>query len=223
VYLEHHSGYFRAVEQDIAEAAANREGLALLDIGTGTGERLQRVVSEVRPHRVAAIDESPEMAALARGNCPSAQVLAMPLAAPGLPAALSAKFDLVTCLSNVLGHIPRAQLVPGLQQIRSLLKPGAAFVFDVNNRYNAVAYGRLSAARNVARDLLVPSGGDFTAAYRHGDEVLHTPVHLFSPSEVARFLRKSGFEVASLSFRDYVTGQPRGRFGGSIVVKAVSA
>jgi SAM-dependent methyltransferase len=222
-YLERHVGYFRAVEKEIAAAAANRKGLALLDVGTGTGERLQRVVSQIRPDHVAAIDESPEMAALAQSNCPGAQVLAIPLAAPELPSALSAKFDLVTCLSNVLGHVPRTQLVPGLSQIRSLLKPGGAFVFDVNNRYNAVTYGPLSVIRNVARDCVLPGGGDFTAAYRNGDEVLHTPVHLFSPSEVTRLLRRSGFEVASLGFRDYVTGQPRGRFGGSIVVKAVSA
>ncbi|MFI0263040.1 class I SAM-dependent methyltransferase [Streptomyces sp. NPDC017056] len=222
-YLERHTRYFRAVEKEIAAAAGNRKGLALLDVGTGTGERLQRVVSEIRPDHVAAIDESPDMAALAQRNCPGAQVLAIPLAAPELPAALSAKFDLVTCLSNVLGHIPRTQLVPGLQQVRSLLKPGGAFVFDVNNRYNAVTYGPLSVMRNVARDCLLPGGGDFTASYRSGEEVLHTPVHLFSPSEVARLLRASGFKVASLGFRDYATGQQRGRFGGSIVVKAVSA
>ncbi|GAA3193846.1 MULTISPECIES: class I SAM-dependent methyltransferase [Streptomyces] len=222
-YLERHTRYFRAVEAEIAAAAGNRKGLALLDVGTGTGERLQRVVSEIHPDHVAAIDESPEMAALAQRNCPSAQVLAMPLAAPGLPAALADGFDLVTCLSNVLGHIPRTQLVPGLRQVRSLMRPGGAFVFDVNNRYNAVAYGPLSVIRNVARDCVFPGGGDFTASYRSGDKVLHTPVHLFSPSEVVRLLRESGFKVASLGFRDYVTGQERGRFGGSIVVKAVSA
>ncbi|WP_413751853.1 methyltransferase domain-containing protein [Streptomyces sp. R-74717] len=222
-YLERHTGYFRAVEKEVAAAAGNRRGLALLDVGTGTGERLQRVVSEIRPDHVAAIDESPEMAVLAQSNCPGAQVLAMPLGAPELPGAFSERFDLVTCLSNVLGHIPKTQLVPGLKKIRSLMKPGGAFVFDVNNRYNAVTYGPLSVIRNMARDRVLPGGGDFTAAYRNGDEVLHTPVHLFSPSEVAWMLRESGLKIASIGFRDYVTGQERGRFGGSIVVKAVSA
>ncbi|GGK01865.1 hypothetical protein GCM10011583_36860 [Streptomyces camponoticapitis] len=237
-YLERHAGYFRAVERVLAEAAGDREGLALLDVGTGTGERLQRIVTEIRPSRVVAIDESPEMAALARRNCPSAEVLAIPLAAPQLPAALSstsdaltvdaaksdgAKFDLVTCLSNVLGHVPRAQLLTGLKQVRSLLKPGGSFVFDVNNRYNAVSYGRFRAVRNLVRDRLLPGGGDFTTAYRNGDEVLRTSVHLFSPSEVAGLLGESGFTLTFLGFRDYSTGRERGRFGGSIVAKAVNA
>ncbi|MFI6081758.1 class I SAM-dependent methyltransferase [Streptomyces sp. NPDC051217] len=232
-YLERHAGYFRAVERVLAEAAGDREGLALLDVGTGTGERLQRIVTDIRPARVVAIDESPEMAALARKNCPSAEVLAIPLAAPQLPAALSstsdetksdgAKFDLVTCLSNVLGHVPRTQLMTGLKQVRTLLKPGGSFVFDVNNRYNAVSYGRLRVIRNLARDRVLPGGGDFTTAYRNGDEVLRTSVHLFSPSEVAGLLRESGLTMTFLGFRDYTTGRERGRFGGSIVAKAVSA
>ncbi|GAA3853347.1 class I SAM-dependent methyltransferase [Streptomyces sedi] len=221
-YMTRHEGYFEAVEGEVA-AAVGQPGLALLDVGTGTGERLSRVVARVRPGHVAAIDESPEMAALARRNCPEARVLAKPLGAPELPDALAKRFDLVTCLSNVLGHVPSAQLVPGLRQIRELLTPGGVLVFDVNNRYNAVAYGRLSALRNVARDRLRSGSGDFTASYRNGDRVLHTSVHLFSPSEVARLLRESGFRVARMAFRDYSTGQARGRFGGSIVVKAVSA
>ncbi|WP_190122989.1 class I SAM-dependent methyltransferase [Streptomyces inusitatus] len=221
-YLERHTGYFRAVEKEIATAAGNRRGLALLDVGTGTGERLQRIISAIHPDRVAAIDESPDMAALAQRNCPSAQVLAIPLSAPELPGELSDRFDLVTCLSNVLGHIPKAQLIPALKQVRSLMKPDGVFIFDVNNRYNAATYGPLSVIRNMARDRVLPGGGDFTAAYRNGDEVLQTPVHLFSPSEVARMLRESGLKAAKIGFRDYVTGQERGRFGGSIVVKAVS-
>ncbi|WP_036530477.1 class I SAM-dependent methyltransferase [Nocardia sp. CNY236] len=219
-YLEQHSGYFQAVERVIFAAAADRRGIAVLDVGTGTGERLQRVVSVIRPDRVVAIDESPEMAALAQRNCPTAEVHAVALGSPDLPAAIPGTFDLVICLSNVLGHVPRTQLVPGLNQIRNMLKPGGAFVFDVNNRYNAVRYGVFQTMRNMVRDGLLPGGGDFVAAYRDGDTLLQTPVHLFSRAEVVRLVRSSGFEIVDLEFRDYATGRERNRFGGSIVVEA---
>lgn len=222
-YLEQHAGYFRAVEDVIADVAGDRRGIAVLDVGTGTGERLSRVISTLRPDRVVAIDESPEMAALAARNCPSAQVLALPLGSPELPAAVTGGFDLVICLSNVLGHIPAPLLVPGLRQIRDLLKTDGVFVFDVNNRYNAVRFGVLRTVRNMVRDRLLPGGGDFLAAYRDGDTVLRTPVHLFSPAEVVDMVERAGFAPAHLEFRDYATGRERGRFGGSIVVKAVRA
>ncbi|MFH9477532.1 class I SAM-dependent methyltransferase [Streptomyces anulatus] len=221
-YLERHGGYLLAVEKAIVEVAGDREGIELLDVGAGTGERLQRLVAELRPGRVVAIDESPEMAALARENCPAADVRALALGDPALPSAIPGAFDLVTCLSNVLGHVPRAQLVPGLRQIRGLLRPGGTFVFDVNNRYNAASYGPFNALRNVLRDCVLPGGQDFTAAYRAGDEVLRTRVHLFRASEVAALLKEAGFSSARIGFRDYETGEERGRFGGSIVVKAVN-
>ncbi|KDQ69926.1 class I SAM-dependent methyltransferase [Streptomyces sp. NTK 937] len=221
-YLRRHDGYLLAVEKAIAEAAGGRSAIALLDVGTGTGERLRRLVAELRPDRVVAIDESPEMVALARRNCPAAEVRALALGDPRLPSAIPGAFDLVTCLSNVLGHVPRDLLVPGLRQIRGLLKPGGAFVFDVNNRYNATSYGAFRVARNVLRDCVLPGGQDFTAAYRAGDEVLRTQVHLFRAPEVAALLREAGFESAHIGFRHYATGEERGRFGGSIVVKAVN-
>ncbi|WP_226366959.1 bifunctional 2-polyprenyl-6-hydroxyphenol methylase/3-demethylubiquinol 3-O-methyltransferase UbiG [Pseudonocardia sp. ICBG162] len=220
-YVRRHAGYLFAVEKAIIEVSNGRSDIALLDVGTGTGERLQRLVLELLPNRVTAIDNSREMVALARRNCPVADVRTLALGDPELSSAIPGGFDLVTCLSNVLGHVPRDLLVPGLRQIRSLLKPGGTFVLDVNNRYNAASYGGGRVARNIIRDCVLPRGRSFTAAYQAGDEVLRTQVHLFRPAEVIALLRKSGFASVRVGFRDYATGEECGRFAGSIVAKAV--
>ncbi len=220
-YLDRHRRYFDSVEAIIFDATVGRGTVSLLDVGTGTGERLSRLVSEIRPNRVVAIDESPEMATLARTNCPSAEVLTMPLAGPEFAAAVSGQFDLVTCLSNVLGHVPADQLLSGLQQIESVLRPGGVFIFDVNNRYNAVNYGTLRVIRNRLRDSIFRGNGEFVATHGKGADEVRTPVHLFTRAEVVSLLRSAGFAIEMIAFRNYETGRKTCQFGGSMVVKAV--
>ena len=52
------------------------------------------------------------------------------------------RFDVITCLWNVLGHVPTAEKrLHALSAIASLLTPNGRFFLDVNHRYNARSYG----------------------------------------------------------------------------------
>ncbi|WP_084792078.1 class I SAM-dependent DNA methyltransferase [Actinopolyspora mortivallis] len=220
-YMDQHAGYIESVEDEIVGIAAERNGVAILDIGTGTGERFDRLTSRIGPKRAVAVDESSEMTALAQRNCPGAEVVAVSLTDPLMKDSVKGLFNIVTCLSNVLGHVPAEEIVQSLRQVRELLEPDGILIFDVNNRYNVAHYGIIPVCRNKIKDMFSSRGGDFVTSCTSGGRVFRTSVHLFNRSEVAGLLRRSGFELKEITFRDYMTGKKRGEYGGSMVVKAV--
>ncbi|ERT13677.1 class I SAM-dependent DNA methyltransferase [Photorhabdus temperata] len=220
-YLQQHKGYFDVIEADITAVALERNCLSILDIGTGNGVRFSRLLARIRPTRAVAIDESDEMIALAKRSCPNTDIITLSLTDPRLEDVARGKFDIITCLSNVLGHIAENQLIPSLCRIKNLLNPNGLLIFDVNNRYNISSYGLLPVCRNWIKDFSLSHGGKFVASRTSGSEILRTPVHLFTKSEVIYLLNQCGFLVEKISFHNYTTGKRCSEYFGSILIHAM--
>lgn len=98
----------------------------VLELGCGAGIPITRMLLE-RNAQVVANDISAKQLAMAKVNCPQATLV------PGDMAALSfepASFDGVVGFYTIF-HLPRAEQSDMLSKIRSWLKPGGLFVFNL--------------------------------------------------------------------------------------------
>ena len=219
--LAHRAAYVKAINDLVIELSVSMAARTIIDVGCGNGTRLQRILGQTELAGVG-IDESPRMIAEARERGVEAQVvdIAAPLNRGALPCQ---QFDLAIALWNVLGHIPRREeRVAALRNMRSLMGPGGAIVFDVNNRYNAAHYGWWRAGRNWLRDRMSPQrSGDFTVQRTISGSAVATVVHVFSLREVRALCSEAGLQPAKIHFIDYLHGKPvRGQWAGQLCVVA---
>jgi SAM-dependent methyltransferase len=182
---------------------------SLLDVGSGDGVRAARLAARCSVSRLILSDPSEEMAS--RCRLLEGVTNVWRVAAEELPNA-GERFDIITCLWNVLGLVSDTALrVEALRRMRTLLSPGGRIFLDVNNRYNARAYGRLRTAGRVLYDLLRPSdaNGDVSFNWRVGGELIETRGHVFRPGEMKRLIEGAGLKVALRRVVDYETGEVR--------------
>jgi SAM-dependent methyltransferase len=114
------------------ERVARDHGLRgdrVLDAACGTGKSFLPLLD--RGYRVTAVDASRTMAAIAaakaggRADVRVADLRALPRYGHG--------FDLITCLDDVVNHLPtEADVVLALRGLRRNLAPGGLLIFDVN-------------------------------------------------------------------------------------------
>lgn len=71
----------------------------------------------------------------------------------------SEKFDVITMLWNVLGHVPdHESRITALVRMKRYLSKKGLLLFDLNNRYNVRAYGKQIVLKNYLTDKNNPSG-----------------------------------------------------------------
>ncbi len=176
----------------------------MLDVGAGDGVRAARLAERLHASELTLIDSSEEMLSRCH-QVPGAHVVPGDIADPAL--ALSERFELVTCLGNVLAHVgDERRRDAALVNLVRMMAPGARLILDVHNRWNLRAYG-WRALRNIG----------FGSGARHGDftlvpsftEPVTTPVHLFAPGELDRRLRAHGLQILGRFAVDYDTGTRR--------------
>lgn len=186
---------------------------SLLDIGAGDGMRAARIAKAARITNVVLLEPSSEM----RKLWPS-HTEGWPLSAERL-GEKTGRFDVITCLWNVLGHIfPAQSRVDVLRHCARLLSPGGRFFIDVNHRYNMSAYGAVPTLCRMLRDLTLPSerNGDVTLHWRIAGDTCSTRGHVFTHSEFRRLATKAGLVIEKSITVDYSSGQLRkSRFAGN--------
>jgi SAM-dependent methyltransferase len=199
--------YLRSVEQLIL-ARIPHGSRSLLDIGAGDGVRARRIASAAGIPRLVLLEPSAAMAALAGGPAEL-----WPIRAEALkPEAITERFDVVTCLWNVLGHIrPGSERQRTLTGIAQLLTPHGLFFLDVNHRYNARSHGVVATAARWIHDRLLPSdtNGDARAKWSSGSEIVSTFGHVFTDREVVRLAHAARLKPLERFVVDYDTGQRR--------------
>lgn len=183
---------------------------SLLDVGAGDGVRAVRIAQARQIPTVVLAEPSEGMIA----KCREQQVTDIwPVSAESLPDT-GQRFEVITCLWNVLGHIPNhAARVRSLQSMRRLLAPEGVIFFDVNNRYNARSYGLLRTVGRMLYDFIRPSetNGDVSFDWHVDGKVIPSMGHLFTPGEVVRLIRESGLQMYHRYVVNYRTGR-QGRF-----------
>ncbi len=193
--------YLDAVERIIIARAMGAG--SLLDIGAGDGVRTFKIVRSTGIPRVAIVEPSVGMRARLRNNalvwgCPISEMPDTDL-----------RFDVITCLWNVLGHIPTTpERVSALAKARSLLSPGGLLFVDVNHRYNASTYGWARTLCRIAYDHMSWSdtNGDVSVCWNMPSQSVRTRGHLFVGREIEGLCRAAGLTITNRWVVSYENG-----------------
>jgi SAM-dependent methyltransferase len=211
--------YLRGVDREIlARVPTPRH--SLLDVGSGDGSRALAMASQLGVKRVVLVEPSKEMVAKAAGSAEIWPVRAEnlgsadgPMRSGGShPQPIADRFDVITCLWNVLGHVPTGEKrLRALTAIARLLAPQGRFFLDVNHRYNLRAYGLIPTGARWIHDLFSPSetNGDVLAKWTAGEAAVSTYGHVFTQAEIMRLAASAGLEIEERVVLDYETGRTR--------------
>lgn len=193
--------YLNAIDSLVVEYAKKQHPAAYLDVGCGDGRRTLKIAKALGLAEVLGVDESGGMLDQVSGIM-TKQASAVDLTPHN-------KFDLVTALWNVFGHIPTAAYRgEALGKIAYSMRPGAKFYLDVNNRYNSRLYGHQIVKTNRAIDEQGGDAGDAQALYEVGGKVITTVGHIFRPDEIDELLEEiPGLSITKKMFVDYETGE----------------
>lgn len=169
------------------------------DIGAGDGARSNVIARGLEARSCTLIDESSELL----GRVPKdlrTEVIQKSI----LELELDQRFDMVTCLWNVLGHLPDLeQRDEAVRRIARSVRPGGLAFVDVNNRYNVEEYGLESVMRNVKADACMSSDRGWYSIAQSNSE---TKVYIHHPFELDPIFERSGFEIVQRFHVDYLSG-----------------
>jgi 2-polyprenyl-6-hydroxyphenyl methylase/3-demethylubiquinone-9 3-methyltransferase len=178
---------------DYIEARAGLAGRRVIDVGCGGGLLAEGMAR--RGARVLGIDLAPGTLEVARLHALASGVAVEYRETPveALAAAEPGAYDLVTCL-EMLEHVPEPSAV--VAALARLVRPGGDVICSTINR-NAKAFGlAIVGAEYLLR--LLPMG-------------THQYARLIRPSEIARWARNAGLELADLAGLDYNPATRRAR------------
>ena len=206
-YSESRGAYLEAVDRILIRDMP-RGATSLLDVGAGDGVRASRI-ARAREISTWVLAEPCEAMVLRCREKGASEV--WPVAAEQLPEA-GGSFDVITCLWNVLGHLPNHDArVRALTRMRGLMAKNGVIFFDVNNRYNARSYGWLTTLGRIVYDRIHPSesNGDVSFEWHVDGKRISSRGHLFTPGEADRLIRGAGLAIVQRYVVDYRNGERR--------------
>lgn len=208
---ERRSRYLASVEgMIVARIPPGRR--SLLDVGAGDGKRALRIASDAAIPETVLLEPSSQMIRTVEGRPEIWTTRAEDLDAADQRMA-NRRFDVVTCLWNVLGHVrPEAARVRSLREMGRLLTAEGRMFVDVNHRYNVRSYGVVRTLVRLIGDRLSPSErrGDVTVTWVLGDgEACSAWGHVFTDREMRGLAARAGLVVEERVVVDYDTGQAR--------------
>jgi SAM-dependent methyltransferase len=183
-----------------------KPGMRLLDVGAGDGRRLLKIISATGIKDYVAIEPSPGMAKVCEERT---GVKVHQVCAENLGDFDIGKFDVVTALWNVFGHIPTSvDRLAALKNLALRLNPGGRILLDVNNRHNAASYGFFNFLCRVVVDSVCfdERRGDATYEWKIGNQIFKGAGHLFTPAEIENLFRQAGLKIAGSMSINYETG-----------------
>lgn len=212
--------YLCAVEKFIKNESIVRG--SLLDIGAGSGKRSLKIAKDINAKDLTLIDSSVGMISMLDKSS-SVTVLVKDVSDKSFD--LHYKYDVVTSLWNVIGHVPTEEKrLIFLSNIKKCVQEDGSVFLDVNNRYNISQYGFLSVLKNIFKDIFqLKDRGDYLLSLDTKKGKIKTLVHVFSPFEIERLFRVSGLRIVKREIIDYRTGKKvRSIWAGQILYKLSS-
>ena len=196
--------YLRRIE-DIIIARANGAA-SLMDAGAGDGSRALRITLAASVKRTVLLEPSAGM----RAQCAEGSEI-WPCEVSEIPDGME-RFEIITCLWNVLGHVQGTQQkLFFLAKLKTLLSPGGMIFLDVSHRYNAAAYGWIKTIARMAHDLVLPSEnhGDVIVSWKAGRRTISTQGHVFTHGELQWLFRSAALKIVERWVIDYENGAER--------------
>lgn len=205
-YSKKRKAYLRSVECLIAVRSGGAH--SLLDLGAGDGTRALWIAAAAGIKTVILLEPSSGMAESGSNSAEFWRVRAEDLRSE----AIAQRFDVITCLWNVLGHVSgvgsRERVLRTCEQ---LLTPTGRIFLDVNHRYNARSYGWTATGARWLRDAFLRDirAGDVTATWQIGEAQVSTFGHVFTHREIAALADAAGLEIEQRVVLDYNNGSIR--------------
>jgi 2-polyprenyl-6-hydroxyphenyl methylase/3-demethylubiquinone-9 3-methyltransferase len=185
---------------DYVESRAGLAGRQVLDVGCGGGLLAEGMAR--RGARVLGIDLAPEALAVARLHAVESglPVEYRQVAVEELAESAPAGYDVVTCL-EMLEHVPDPSAI--VAALARLVRPGGHVIVSTINR-NAKSFAlAIVGAEYVMR--LLPMG-------------THRYARLIRPSELSRWARAAGLELADLAGLEYDPFSRKARVSADVSV-----
>lgn len=204
------SAYLAAIEQAIISQIPGNAS-SMLDIGTGDGARALRVARDSGIKHVVLLEPSPAMRAQISGDVDIWPIRAEDIAY--YTRGQGRRFDVITLLWNVLGHVPHAARRNVLVQVATLLSPRGFFFIDVIHRYNIRSYGFARTMLRYLHDCIAPNttNGDVVVSWDKLNSACATYGHVFTDREMLALTTNTGLALQKRIILDYRTGSV-GRF-----------
>ncbi len=179
----------------------------ILDIGSGDGLRLENIRKKLPKSKFIALESSHEMIKLFKRN---SKIKIYNLDMRKLNRIKISKFDGITCLWNVFGHLKNNQeRISVLKKIRNKMNSKSTFITDVNNRHNAESYGYFKVILRIILDkfFFKEERGNTIYNLKMNDESVKASGHLFTPKEFSNNLKQAGFEIIKIYSINYLNGK----------------
>ncbi len=205
--------YIQAVDALLISTLATKTSIRVLDVGTGDGQRISRIVSRLAQLGVVVdlelLEPAKMMSQLANESCPAARIYH-----DWSEVREGVAFDLITALWNVIGHADSNEF---FREAREHLSADGLVVLDCNMRYNFAAYGWIRSVQNVVSDIV---GGTRKRPVQfpiHSQGSV-THVSLRTKTGICEEAQSNGFTIQTLHFVNYETGHlERSQFSGQCV------
>lgn len=217
-YAAQKESYIHSVDNFIRDEAGFSSG-AVIDVGAGDGKRGKRLANSLGASEIVFVDNSEGMVQILK-DIPGASVVSADISQ--IHFSHESTYETVLCLWNVLGHVPYQGRATALKNLSSLVGENGHIFLNVNNRYNKAQYGIRSVMKNIFKDIFVRSrsNGDFPLKVMTDEGEFSTNVHIFSPFEVERMIKKAGLKIVKRKCIDYRTGEYRNAlWKGQLVYK----
>lgn len=182
----------------------------LIDLGSGDGVRISQLAKKIKVNNVTLVDNSDEMVKLSK-KIPRVEVVKNSI----VSYSPEKKFDAVTCLWNVLGHVDHVDDIKKtiLNIDTNILKKGGMLILDVNNRYNVSAYGLKQVIINIMTDLFSLNKNRYAEFYKNIDgRRVKMRVHFFNPYEIENYLKDTTLKIVKKFYINYDTGRMESNF-----------
>jgi hypothetical protein len=212
------AAFLQSVERIVASEA--RGAVSFLDVGAGDGVRTLNIARSAGIAMAVASEPSAAM----RAQCPR-ELLVWGCSAAEIPPT-TMRFDLITFLWNVVGHVQTSEArVAALDEARKLLTPRGAIFADFSHRYNAAHYGWRPTMKRFLYDRLFWSdtNGDVTVRWNSCGRSVQTFGHVFTQRELQALFRAAGLSIKRRWIVNYRDGATRSfPFSGHLLYQLVA-